>query len=312
MSLLCSPYLRGPSRPRWMLAYTPRMYKEPVGEDIELVQLWRGESIVRTPRKMFEGGWGQRVYGAVAAESVPAPISRGADLIIERMKAAEPELLRKILDPSREDIERRYTLEYELVPARELDLRLSQILGQDYRIDGSLKLQGHEYHSPPSYGHEGGYFVLAHNREELAGILCLSEYRDWTYGVNYLSVAPSFRKRGVGSAMFKMAIDKCQQDKRIMIRTAPGEYAEQRPAIPNHFDRLCQGAKLLFTQTSSPLMFHLEQSIKAQGYEKTLAQYKHLCDRFAVGEFRDMSYNKDLIEALEKQNPKPRPGPRSP
>lgn len=105
--------------------------------------------------------------------------------------------------------------------------------------------------------------------------------------------------------MFKRAIDKCQQDKRIMIRTAPGDYAEQRPAIPNHFDRLCQGAKLLFTQTTSPLMFHLEKSIKSQGYEKTLAQYKHLCDLFATGEYRDMSYNADLYDALAKIEGKP-------
>lgn len=305
-----APYFQG-SMGHLQLVQGARQWKGQIGTDIELVQLYRDEHLLRTPLELFGCGWGRELYTTQKINEVPRHISQAADEVLEKIRADDPGLFALWFEPTAEQLRARGQIQIDVVNSQDLGNKLEQIIGPSWAMDSSLRTQGIEYHSY-DYNDRGGQYILAHNGNEVAGILYLSSYRAWTYGINYLSVAPSFRQMGVSKQMYTRAVEICQQDKKVLVRTPSGEFAAQRPAIPSSYDQICIASDVLHVQSSSTLMSSVGQWMARLGYDKTFELAKPLCDEFDAGQNRDRSYNADLISAIDKVNEQlnAQPGPK--
>jgi hypothetical protein len=282
LRLLQAPFFEGGHDGLWHLA---RRDEGPV----TLVQRWRDETLWRDPADVYDGQFGRETYQLtdVAETDMDPAIEAAAQQWLAQVQQAHPVLWRRLFEPHPEQLEARKRLSYELISADGLTDRLSTILGQEHTMDSKLRCQGLEYHSAPSWNESDGHYLVAHNGREVAGILRLSALRDWTYGVNYLSVAPAFRNLGVAKEMFVRAVHACKRDGKVMVRTAPGDFARERPAIGAAFDRLCQAGDILYVQSNSRLMSQVGRALEQYSYDQVLAAYKPVCDTFSLASRAD-------------------------
>ena len=289
LRLLRAPYFEGGHDDAWALV-------DKEGR-MTLAQHVRGDWKDRGVADLYLGS-GQTLYKATVVDP-SAEATQEGERLLTRLAQTQPVLWQRLMSPTPEQLTARHQIHLELLDDKALDGRLAEVLGETYRLDGSLATQGIEYHSAPSWNDGNKRYVLAHNGEEIAGILCLSAFRDWTYGVNYLAVAPGFRQQGVGRAMFARAIEECVKDGKVLVRTAPGEFAAERTAIPGGFDRQCQDAPtLLHVQSNSYLMSALGRALEQLPLAEVVALYKPVCDRFDAGDLRDRMYDPELVAAV--------------
>lgn len=301
--LLTAPYFQG-SHQEWRLVNIRNHREQAYSSSLELVQEWFSRNLLRTPGTMYRETWGREVY-AQAVEEIPEKVMRGAQRILRKIERTNPELYQKLFKPTEEQLQQRGQITVQVVPLLELGGRLREILGDTYSLDAGLKTQGIEYHSPPYWTEKNGYYLLAHNNEELAGILHLSAYRDWSYGLNYVSVNPSFREKGVAKQLYTQAIELCEKERKVLVRSSPGDFTLERPAITQAFDRMCIQSNILHVQSSSRLIGPIEQWLDHLGYDKTVELAKPLCDKYSVGQQYSFSgETQELIEAIEQTHQK--------
>lgn len=299
MDLLRSPYFEGAHQDTWkLIEYRGR---------ITVAQHVRDEWRLRHPLELY-GHSHSPLMDVQPIDDVPEAAEQAARQILDQVRECHADVWQQLRTPTPEQRVARYTLRYELLDDKALDARLEQVLGETYRLDGSLATQGIEYHTAPGWIDRDMRYILAHNGQEIAGILGLSNLRPWTYGVNYLAVAPGFRKRGVGRGLFAGAIDACVADGRVLVRTSPGEYTYTRPAITAAFDQMCQQAPVLHVQANSYLMSAVGRALERMPITQAMEYFKPLCDRFDVvraGDLWDHSVVKLAIQEVEARLPGP-------
>lgn len=292
LRLLQAPYFEGGHDEHWHLIEHQGALT--IGQQI------RDNWYDRHPCRLYTGN-GHAIYKTtqINPDDLPPSTHAAADVLLQLFSERDPALWQRLMRPTKAKLAERHNILYTLVDTDELDTQLRSLLGRLYPLDGSLSLQGIEYHSAPNFNDRNMRYVIAHNGRELVGILGLSHYRDWTYGVNYLSVVPGFRKQGIGQGLFAKAIEACVQDGKVLVRTSPSEFAEARPAIPERFDRMSREAPILHVQSNTYLMGLLGKALQRYPMSTLYPHFKPICDRYDRG--CERGFANDLAAQREAQ-----------
>lgn len=288
--LLHAPYFEGAHTSTWRLV-------DYQGQ-LTVAQYVRDEWRNRHPLDLYAADRTLVEHYVRMLDTVSEETERAAEAVLERVRDQHPQLWQLLMAPVPQQLAARRKLTYDILDRDELDARLVHVLGPTYRLDGSLATQGMEYHTAPGWNDGNMRYVLAHNENEVAGILGMSMFRQWTYGVNYVSVAPGFRQQGVARNLFSKVIEACVADQRVLVRTTPGEYASEHPGITAGFDRLCVQAPVLHVLANSTLMSAVGRGVERLGFDQAMRLYKPLCDRFDVGPERELWHNPELNSAI--------------
>ena len=288
--MLRSPYL-GQTYASYYLAQT-------APGDWRLFQDWRGEAKDRDPMIAFyrdcymEVDDGESLPDVFIAQpqartiARPVPINgedgidgtlrARADALLERVRAAHPEALQRLLEPTQEQTQQRYDLPIVEIDSRQIGAFMREKLGDFY--DGSLKSSGIDYHTPDHFTHKSIYLVAC-NEDEVAGMLKLGTSRAWGYGLSYVSVAPGFRGQGLSKRLYQQALDICERDRRVFIRSQPGEFTQDNPNITASYDHLVRQSAVLHTDSESPFLRLFQTCVESgMDYATMLERFKSHCD----------------------------------
>ena len=167
--------------------------------------------------------WGQPRRLMADESDLPSEVVARADALLERLSARAPQFTARLLSPTEEQQAERQDIRIECLDALDLQDKLRELLG-DYH-DSSMRSYGMEYYSAPSWARDkdrAEFHFLAHNGEELCGMLKLAEYNPWSYSLSYVAVAPGFRGQGLSQKLYEKAIERCIADRRVLSRTEPG------------------------------------------------------------------------------------------
>lgn len=211
-----------------------------------------------------------------AEEGIDAALLAYADQLMERVYFAYPAALQRLFSPTLEQQRRRQELSIVEVDGSDLGQFLRSKLGDFY--DGSLKSSGIDYHSPHHFSHKSLYLVAC-NDDEVAGVLKLGASRSWGYGLSYVSVAPGFRQQGLSKQLYQRALDVCERDQRVFVRSSPGEFTRDHPSITASYDRMVKASPALHADTESPFLRLFETCIeKGMDYAQMRERFKPHCD----------------------------------
>lgn len=205
---------------------------------------------------------------------VPQRVRDLADAMMGRLQHHFPSAVALLMAPTPEQVSDRYEVAVKKLEGDNLGEHLRPIIGS--LGDWSLKAYGIKYHSPASIYNNDVYFV-AHNRNEICGIMCLGGSRGWGYGVRYISVSPGFQHRGISKRLYQAALDLCAKEKKVLVRTPPGNGTP--PLATLAYDRMVKASAVLHTTTDSPLYHALERAAKnGWGYDDLEEMMKPVCD----------------------------------
>ena len=208
-------------------------------------------------------------------DDLPKHLMKRAEKLIDEARKINPELINKLLSPTNLDIEKRQEVKIEVFNSDEFDKKIRKILGNTF--DSTLKTYGMGYHTHPSYMDKKDLFILAHNNEEVAGVLKISVMRDWTYAVGYVCVAPGWRERGLSKKLYSIFIKKCQDDKKVLIRTSPGNDTPVKATIC--YDEMVKKARVVHMNSECSLM-HMADLLQKKGIDvaERVDELKGICD----------------------------------
>lgn len=211
----------------------------------------------------------------IGVDEVPKEILARAHTLLDRVRRAHPQAIARLLDPTDAQMSARQHITIREVDQDGLYGFLNEILGQLH--DGSLRTYGVDYHTVPHYSHKARYLV-AHNQDEVAGILKLGANRDWSYGLGYVAVAPGFRGRGLSKALFAAALGVCERDGKVLVRTDPGDFAEEHPETTARYDQMARDGGVLHVESGTYVEGAVERAVKQIGYRDACRAFKGLCD----------------------------------
>ena len=212
---------------------------------------------------------------AEGEESLSAEIRVRADALLERVRTQHPAAVDRLLRPTPNQIHRRHALCIETVQGHEWREKVESFLGPF--PDWSLRAYGIEYHNTPGRREGKDLYFVAHNAEEIAGIIKLGADGHWAYSVGYVSVAPGFRGKGLSRHLYTTALARCAADGRVLVRSTPGDRTP--PEVTAAYDRLVQGAPVLHTASNGPLCLGLQKCFKTgRSYADLVAALKPACD----------------------------------
>ena len=190
--------------------------------------------------------------------------------------------------------------------------------------DLSLRAHGIDYHIAPSFQTpDSTLFLLAHNGEDVAGLMKLGAGTGWGYGVGYVCVAPGFRHQGLSQRLYQAAIERCLADEKVLIRSDPGDQTPPQATLA--YDRLVLASPVLHTTFHSPAEngFKLLHD-KGVPYEQWCEALKPACDaavrtpeqRLQGDHVASYQQRKDWVEqhgsAFDALLKDPQPKPRRP
>lgn len=178
-----------------------------------------------------------------------ADVTARAQALLEQVFQANPTAMGRLLSPSPTQLEQRQRLQVDALHPKDLQETLYRLLGPLH--DASLRAYGIDYHTAPSYSTpDTTLYLLAHNGEEVAGLMKLGTSSGWGYGVGYICVAPGFRNQGLSQRLYQAAIDRCLADDKVLIRSDPGDQTPRQATLV--YDRLILGSPVLHTTFHSP------------------------------------------------------------
>lgn len=216
-----------------------------------------------------------------AWETGPAPVlspavEQAAQGLLDRLTRFSPDALQRLLEPTTEQLAQRRALALECLSARDLNAFLIERLGEG--ADLSLRAHGIDYHTAPSFQTPSTtLFLVAHNGEDVAGLMKLGNGSGWGYGVGYVCVAPGFRNQRLSLRLYQAAIARCLQDQKVLIRSDPGDQTPPQATLA--YDRLVLNSPVLHTTFHSPAEqgFRLLHE-KGIPYQQWLDALKPACD----------------------------------
>lgn len=210
-------------------------------------------------------------------EGISSEIRARADALMDRVLQHAPGKVQRLLDPALEHVQARKDLRIDVfTDTGELADMLRDKLGDG--MDWSLRSYGIDYHSFGHFSHKS-VFLVATNADEVAGMLKLGANEPGSYVLSYVSVAPGFREQGLSKALYARAIDLCQRDERVLIRSQPGEFTRQHPIITLSYDKMVKESHVLHADSESPFRFLFKTSLeRGMTYAQMLARYKPDCD----------------------------------
>ena len=260
-------------------------------------------------------------------EPIPAPslspaVAQAAQGLLERLVRFDPDTLQRLLNPTPKHLEKRQSLIIECLNAHHLNTFLLTHLGEG--ADLSLRAHGIDYHIAPSFQTpDSTLFLLAHNGEDVAGLMKLGAGTGWGYGVGYVCVAPGFRHQGLSQRLYQAAIERCLADEKVLIRSDPGDQTPPQATLA--YDRLVLASPVLHTTFHSPAEngFKLLHD-KGVPYEQWCEALKPACDaavrtpeqRLQGDHVASYQQRKDWVEqhgsAFDALLKDPQPKPRRP
>lgn len=310
--LLRGPYL-GDTYASWQLA-------EIAPNEWRLEQEWLdGEWIRRDPLEPFypgmyhdeeeEGQWFRPARRAELKGEVKhvdtetelsADLRARADALLERVHAKAPAHVDRLMSPTTAQLKARRDIQVELVDCDGLATLLRGLLGD--ACDWSLKAYGIEYHSHPNFMEKDHKFLVAHNEDEVCGILKIHVASPWTYAVGYVCTAPGFRGQGLSKRLYCEFIECCERENKVLVRTDPGKRTPVEATLA--YDRMVRESGALHVSTSCPLMFLMETVHKAGvPFSRMREALKEACDDAIPHEnFRRHGRGNDHLRQEELRN----------
>ena len=245
-------------------------YRDPFQDDLSLNPT---DGFVLTPRPETLP---LPAHPPARAPQPSAGVEEHAQALLERVHQAHPAAVDRLLQPTAQQLEQRQRLQVEALSPHQLTDTLRRLLGPLH--DASLRAYGLDYHTAPSYQTpDTNVYLLAHNGEEVAGIMKLGNSQGWGYGVGYVCVAPGFRQQGLSLKLYQAAIDRCIADEKVLVRSDPGDFTPVQATAA--FDRLLRQNPVLHAPFHSPAQYGLA-SLHEKGvpYAEQLQAVKPACD----------------------------------
>ncbi len=211
----------------------------------------------------------------IELRDIPDTIHQRANELLVKTERLFPGFTSRLLRPTQDQLKARNNLTIKTVPFNEFHNVVSNVMGERYDCD--LASQGIKYHND-RYGDEG-YFIIAHNKDEIAGLIKMSMFDTYSYSMQYVSVNPAFQHKGLSKKLFQRAIDLCEEHDKALKRSSSGGFTRDNPNITVSYDNLLRKSSILHGHSDHPIMYVIEQ-IKAQGSipEAIMTRLKKACD----------------------------------
>lgn len=253
---------------------------------------------------------------------LPDSLVRRAHALLEGVRQHDPNLVDRLLQPEPSQATQRQHLVIEALNPAQLGETLYRLLGPWH--DPNLRAYGIDYHTAPTYHMPNTTrYLLAHNGEEIAGLMKLGNGSSWGYGVGYVCVASGFRNQRLSQRLYQAAIDLCLKDEKVLIRSDPGDHTPRQATLA--YDRLVLASPVLHTTFHSPAEhgFKLLHD-KGVPYTQWAQELKQACDaairtpeqRLAGDHVPSYQQRNDWVKqygkAFEELLKEPRPQPRRP
>lgn len=210
--------------------------------------------------------------------------------------------------------EKRYDITIEEVQGNEaLDERLAEILGENYNL--RLNRYGIDYHNPSLHKKTPWVYFLAHNGDEIAGILGAYPYEQ-NLNVPYVSVAEGFRERGLANQLISRVIDYAQHEERFIKRSQPSPFCQENPKITDGFDALFLNSQVPHISRADRLEGALVRLRNRCDWSDFVQHAKPICDQWLrlhptylgnSSEHREQE--RDLVQLLDQTLPLSSPRP---
>ena len=218
--------------------------------------------------------WTQEPERLEDVEGIASSVREKAQATVGRVVVQHPAFA-KLLNPSTEDLRRRRLVQIELLDREGLDARLATVLGPGHYP--SLQAEGIRYHSPSWSDDASWRYLVAHNQEEVAGVLGFYA-REKSLVLSYVSVAPGFRKEGLSMRLYEQLLDACCQEERFLVRSSPSEFTRANPGITRAYSRLLRDAPVLHATTGGYLQKALQDGLDEVGMARLFPLAKPVCD----------------------------------
>lgn len=184
-----------------------------------------------------------------------------ANKYIEKLKEKN-ELYIKILDNDFEIIQSRYDIQITKVNDRSIYDFLENFFGKNY--DSTLKTSFINYYSDLDNREDMTYFI-AHNDFEIAGLLSIKHNRESCNVLSFVSVANSFREKGISKTLYKKLIEECEKEKKILVRSSPSKFTRENPHITESYNNLLLDSNILHVTSG---YYSLIEEILSNYYNK--------------------------------------------
>lgn len=302
--LLRSPYFNGNHD---HLAFVSR---GPLAFSLEMER--NGNTVVLDPlNDFYPGDWDEpgtkafRVPAPVGTREpevlttgggIPSSVREKAQTIVERICAKQPRFS-KLIHPSTEDKSRRRLVQVELLDREALDACLADVLGPGH--SPSLQAEGIRYHSPSWSDDASWRYLVAHNREEVAGVLGFYA-REQSLVLSYVSVAPGFRKNGLSMRLYEQLLDVCSLEQRFLVRSSPSEFTKDNPGITQAYGRLLREAPVLHVTTGGYLQKAIQDGLDDVGMAHLFPLAKPVCDARTLLELKGFEIDRWEREAAQQ------------
>lgn len=216
--------------------------------------------------------------------STNAEINKLVENYLKEMIHTNP-VYEKLLNPDIAFIDSRYsTLKIEKFENEEFLEKLNSLLGDQH--DTSLKHHFLKYFNNRDNRYLRStkaptYFMAYNDNNEIAGLLSIQHYQKNCHALSYVTVAPSFREKGISTKLYQVMIENCINEKAILVRSSPGEFTRENPKITQRYENMLKQNDILHTSTASSgyLLKVLCDCYDTVGYHNLYKLGKKICDR---------------------------------
>ena len=320
-TLLRSPYFNGNHEQLKFVQFGPLAFSlevESSGNQVRLdpLEYFYPSDWDEPDTRAFRVPFPQHTHDPVAVESLeaiaPSIVSK-AQSMVDRLIALEPRF-QKLVKPSSEGMAQRRSVGIELLDREGLEERLTVVLGEGH--GSSLRAEGIRYHSPGWSDGADWRYLLAHNGEEVAGVLGFYA-KESSLVLSYVSVAPGFRKEGLSMRLYERLLEICQAEQRFLVRSSPGEFTKANPAITQAYNRLLRESPVLHITAGGYLHKAIQDGLDAVGMPQLFPLAKPVCDLRTTLDFKGFEGDRwESEKALELRSAwadlQPSPKPRAP